>query len=830
MAEPKTSDDDLKRELKKASKKSSKKTVPSAAPEGPPAVAPKTPPANATPQKPVAATPTPSMNDVPKMNFSGANLGTPSAEPKSDAPDADKLKKKASKKKAPEPAAPPTAAVAPTVEALAPAATPKDNEEERARQAARREAKRQKQKEMEEAKRREMERQALELAKREEEAKQRELRKAEELAALNANAEECQEEDDYDEDFENYDDDNFEDDPAKDKTKSNQREKTSAVDDATVQKIREALHAESKAPAKKSSAPPPLASQAKDSKDAKASSGGAKKTNASIAALKQSIDPRAKRVKEVLEKKKFDTERFELFQQLPLTEVDKYMNQLRIGIVRQVFVQTNDDARGVATQTKSRETKDQSMHFPDDMGIDSTSNSTSHQFIRFLVRASHVVEVLLEENLMHAEAANDTTAERTHSIAKANEWSTNQLTTRDHALLQARSILDLSFSAQVSHWLLCAYGPSDDNNAVLGDKSLLCVWDLNQIETPVRWLRSEGVVSCCSMGPGRDMFALCGTDEGVVQLWDLRLRPSPYFEVLIPSRDKVCVVPPTYSTAGMKHELKTNHAAPIVAVRPIHAKQQGASFQFGSLDNRGLVIVWSVVEFRADNEAVVGDSCVEFGGRLKLVKTAVVDSAMLSSSNPLQVGPSAFDLAFFPSDSNQFVVATTNGSIVHASRFDKKLAVKTYRRGYSGVSTVTSLDFHSFMPGYFLAGYADGSVSLFHTDLAQDVATWFEASVPVTRVQWSPSRPGAFYVLSSNGALAIWDLLASRMSPIVSVVGKRKGRALFSLSADVARTCRPCIAISDGTNQLEIHELSPILAQKTKDEAVVVDKLLAGVI
>ncbi|RHY97547.1 hypothetical protein DYB37_005081 [Aphanomyces astaci] len=790
MAEPKTSeDDDLKREMKKASKKSSKKTTAPPPGEGGPSLGVASPTASAgaqksspptsasTPQKPHSNAPKtppqaqPSMSDVPKMNFHAANLGTV-AEPKGGTTEGamdDKLKKKSTKKKAPDATtavAPPGTSTglvtgvaatpgggAPTVASLQSPTTSvrlflllskghpfsclsfksakNDDEEERARAAARREAKRQKQKEVEEAKKRkeELERQALDMARREEEARQRELRKVEALAALNANAEECQEEDDYDEDFENYDDGGFEepDEPAQAKklstngSKSNQQSLMDPPEDfATVQKIREALQAESKPQTPSSGGASKKATTAKQTpaapKDAKEAKGivmtcsksdkvhmsrvgtGAKKAtsgvSASIAGLKHSIDPRAKRVKEILDKKKMETERFDMFQLAPLTDFDKYMGQLRVCAVRQVFVQTNDDARSVQTQTKPRAMKDQSMLFPDDMGVDAaltdstTTTTSSRRFIGFLARASHACEVLLEENLMYADGASnqqqhDTIPQSQCDTASLNGFSAKQVSINaDHALFQYRPLLGtvyMAFSHQVSHWLVGGYGPADDgdNNAPFADKSILSVWDINQVKSPVRcvcmrWLRAEGVVSCVGFGPGRDMFVLSGSDEGAVQVWDLRLPPSPRFED------------------------STLHNHP--------------------LGSRALSI----------------DSCVEIGGRVKLVKTAVIDSVTAPS---LLVGPSANEFAFFPADPNQFVVGTTGGAIVHGSRFDKKLGVKAYRRGGDygggGVSAVTSLAFHPTLPQYFLAGYADGS-------LRADIARTCRPSIAIAGASSKP--------------------------------------------------------------------------------------------
>ncbi|KDO34195.1 hypothetical protein SPRG_19038 [Saprolegnia parasitica CBS 223.65] len=824
MAEPKADDDDVKREMKKAAKKASKKAAPDA---GPAIATPKTPPA-ATPSKPktppaAAATKPPSMTDVPKMNLS--SLGA--AEPKPSSAAGDEKAKKKSSKKRPDPAvtgpAPTATAIPATPAVTSPtsAAVPKDDndEEEKARQAARREAKRLKQKELEEAKRRkdELERQALELARREEEARQRELRKAQELAALNANAEECQEEEDYDDDFENYEGDRA-DEPVKKpaKASNNNIVEDNKPDDETVKKIREALQAESKS---RSSTPTSSAKSTSRAESKEAKKAPSNNVSSSIAGLKQAVDPRAKRIKEILEKKKFEVEKFDVFQLAPSNDLDKYMQQLRVGAVRQVFVQTNDDARGVSTQTEHGDAKDFGMHFPDDRGHDdhdSTSSSSSRHFMNFLERAAHVCEVLAEENVLRAiqAASRKDGMEMTHhdpSTRKLAQLETAHVVTEPQPLLADRTLVDVTFSATVSHWLLAAYSPSVDNNnesVAFSDKSILCVWDINQLQSPLRWLRAEGNVTCCNLGPNRDLFAFCGTEEGDVQLWDLRHPVSPNFEVHVSGR-RLKVAPPSYATAGMKYA-RNSHASPICSVVPIPSGKKGATFQIGSLDNRGRVIFWGLVESAADATDAL-DSCVEIGGRVRLVKTSVIDTAPT-----VAFGPTATLLAVLPSDTSLFVVGSHSGKLQLHSRFEKKLP--------------------PFLPTYLLVGYADGSVRLFDKGLAHAIASWAEAPtsrVAVVGLQWSPSRSAVFFVHYSNGDVGVWDLLASSMSSVlVQRVTTPSGIMRLSIATDVVKTCPPMLAVisHDEPNQLRLHALCPPLTSTGAKEAQAVHAVLQGVV
>ncbi|KAJ0409604.1 hypothetical protein P43SY_008476 [Pythium insidiosum] len=398
-AEPKPSsaeDAASRKSSKKAKKASTKKAGDASVPAS----------ASPGPSVPTAASSNvPSRSAGPTPTSSGESAGPPPivpriplAEPKTDSREATAgttdrtaAKARSSKKRTSNDDSGPTVAAAAVVAgpSLAPVSNdgpaPKsdvDAEKERAR----REAKRQKAKELEEQRRREeLERQALEDARRLEEQRLREERRKRELAALNANAEDVQEEEPSgydDEGFENYDDDFENDEPpaqSKPSAKATPRSKASpqvAEPPVELKKIQQALQAESKELS--SSRPSSSSSTAAVAKSTPTRSSEAKSTKttssssiaSSIVGLKQSLDPRARRVKDILDARKLEIEKFNLFQQPPLSETEKYMSQLRRGHVRQTFIQTNEGAKVMSTQTKPPRMVDKAMHFPDDIGVD----------------------------------------------------------------------------------------------------------------------------------------------------------------------------------------------------------------------------------------------------------------------------------------------------------------------------------------------------------------------------------------------------------------------------------------------------------------------------
>ncbi|TMW55272.1 hypothetical protein Poli38472_013163 [Pythium oligandrum] len=838
---------------------------------------------------------------------------------------------------------------APSADAAAVAKSEADAEKERLR----REAKKQRAKELEEQKRRdELAKQAIEEARRKEEERQREVRRQKELAALNANAEECNEEEDtgndYDEDgFENYDDD-FEADDAPPKpsgkppvvlsqAKPQAKAKgvaPSTVDTNELKKIQQALQAESKelqsasrpSSSTKPSGDPNAAPSrgAQEAKQARSSSSIA----SSIAGLKQSLDPRAKRVKEILEARKLEVEKFNLFQQPPLTELDKYLGQLRRGQVRQAFVQTNEGARSMATQTKPPPKHDQSMHFPDDIGLETNAGSTkrakargrrssnqttdepddtgeneedddekttstsSSRFFRFLEQAAYVCEILTEENTQDAESQRLQQREEAVKLSAKDSLSTKQLfpTKKFDQLalekaLASRILVGLRFSPAVSNLFLTTYSaPVKENNdepSPMADKSLSCVWDVNALdESTLFVLQNEGEATACCLGPSRELFALVGTDDGSVHVWDLRSRLSIAGATQVKTEGGMLdVYAPTYSTCAAGGRL---HNSAIVAVEVVSAPGAG-SFQFGSLDDRGVLVIWSVIDFTPGDDALLADKCVEIGGRIKLVVNTVIDTQQAflmltrptqtkkpslvrrdsSNSKPSQsttqqlpapVGPIATVLQFDPQDSNQFFIGTITGLVLRGHRFEKTGAmagVSHYRRDRSHMeysrASVVCIAFHPTLGDYFLVGYADGAVCLFHCDSSIALTTWEEVDFgrSISCVQWSTSRPGVFLASYSHGELLAWDLTVQTSGPVFSLQLPRSDKEdgpittspsmlyPFTLSSERMRTSRPAIAMQCGGEppfQFQLQELSASFTTSSRHESTEVKQILASIL
>lgn len=822
--------------------------------------------------------------------------------------------------------APPGPDPSTTVDAVAAAKQKEDAEREKQ---ARREAKRLRAKEAEEAKRKEeLAKQAEEEARRLEEQRQREARQKQQTEALNANAEEVT--DEYEDDgFENYEDEFEQEEESQPKSTplpvvgskaSKKRSDSSnpAADEAELKRIQLAMQAETKG-LQAASRPPSSGS----SQGSKPSSRGEDRSESvrpqtsiasSIAGLKQSLDPRAKRTKEILERRKFEVEKFTLFQQNPVSEQDKVLHRLRRGLVKQAFVQTSDGARSLGTQTKAPSTHDKAMHFPDDIGVDvesaspsvtgdnnadeSFASSSSSRFFKFLEHAAYVCETLAVENVMaseaeaqgnqqekHDEDAQKSEVKRRYPLLPSSRLDKKLVFPSTKAeplrslerLLQGRELVALRFSPAVSSTLISCYGAareSKEQEALFRDKTISCVWDVNLPYRPQYLLKNEGVASSVCLSPSRELFVIVGTADGTIHVWDLRPQSMIQSAVTV---DGLAVSTPVYSTCGMDYKAAEQHASTIVSLEPIgRNKSGGGTFQFGSMDDRGVLIIWSLIEFEAGDEALITDKCVEIGGSIKMVMNIRIDvqqqylaasvaakplrrRGSKASVTPLsptpvattQIGPIAAVVKCFPHDPNQFVIGTRTGLLLRGHRFEKASSRMQYQRE-QGMKTidasagVVGIDFHPFEPEYFLVGYEDGTICLYHTSVFLCLTSWDESpfGVSVCAVAWSPSRPAVFYASFSNGNVLVWDLLECTNGPTLSydvdalkdVSPVELASSLYPLvlSSEKMRTSRPAIAwrTDPGVSpfQFAIHELGPEFTLRSTSEQETVAKVLSFIL
>jgi len=127
-------------------------------------------------------------------------------------------------------------------------------------------------------------------------------------------------------------------------------------------------------------------------------------------------------------------------------------------------------------------------------------------------------------------------------------------------------------------------------------------------------------------------------------------------------------------------------------------------------------------------------------------------------------------------DHNIYLVGTEDGTIHKCSR-----SYPEYLENYLGHSgPVYRLRWSPFCAEYFLSCSADWTARLWHSEHEESPMFVFQTFKDyVADIAWSPVNAAVFATCCGDGRLDIWDLSASPVDPIVSVVPERGAECAF---------------------------------------------------
>lgn len=494
-----------------------------------------------------------------------------------------------------------------------------------------------------------------------------------------------------------------------------------------------------------------------------------------------------------------------LYDAAPLTPYELH-TRYQSHNLRAKGVQTGDDDVDQCIQTDEIDAEAVACQWPEDGaaagaytgldGLESSSSAKTTSLLsanvgslkRFLASAGRVMETLCSENLMAAAGATD-------GFVSANSmpFSIRHCALSLPAALGERPPHDLAFSPD-GNALLAAFGKpsavpeftgrSKDGKALkrFATGGMLAFWRLHTTAAPWSVLRCIGTPTCCILPAARPHLAFAGTEEGSVQLWNLREPGVTHPSVDIGGADRLALRSPTYCSDCLG--AGGAHATPIVSLSALPAAE-GSGLSIASLDLEGTLLLWLVLE-EAELDAL--DLGQAFGGKERLLRSGSVDlvadaaggaSADASENasangNPRRRsgGATALKLlptrcaqaAFLPKDPSRLLVATDLPRVLHRSRYDPTPpAPDTFGApGGRASSGVTSLAFCPTAPSHFLAGRANGAIELYCVDDREPLLSWDSASGgAIVQLAWSPSRPTLFWALDATDAMHIFDLASS---------------------------------------------------------------------
>ncbi|KAJ1483818.1 hypothetical protein T484DRAFT_1949180 [Baffinella frigidus] len=231
---------------------------------------------------------------------------------------------------------------------------------------------------------------------------------------------------------------------------------------------------------------------------------------------------------------------------------------------------------------------------------------------------------------------------------------------------------------------------------------------------------------------GGALVALMGSREGALALWDLRETPEPANEVLwrgeggkegpggkgkAPAEVRAFRLP-TYTSQVARGGSSGGHRAPVVDVRVTGGGGGGGHLHGASLDEEGVLLLWSILQVRDDD-----DACQAIQGRLKLL--------LSSSDGGAGHGPGG-------AVSSMAVCGGVGaGALLLVARRDASLSLYTSDNG----AALVSWDFKDFKEG----------------------------GAPLSRVAWSASHPAVFAALDTSGTIHWFHLNRDFEKPILSL-------------------------------------------------------------
>jgi len=269
------------------------------------------------------------------------------------------------------------------------------------------------------------------------------------------------------------------------------------------------------------------------------------------------------------------------------------------------------------------------------------------------------------------------------------------------------------------------------------------------------------------------VFGVAGTQEGAVQLWDMREASTSHANVTI-AQEEVSLRSPTYGSDCLASGA---HNTPVTDICALPSAADSDDVSIATLDQEGTVIIWLVLESDVAEFDLL-DYGQAVGARVRLLKSAAVLSGYSTSGAGLQRGsPSSVlptrcvRLAFLPSDPSRFVVGDDLGHILHHSRYsDGVPAPRSFETTHEHLAAaVSAVSFSQKNPGYFIASRADGSLALYHVNDGQPLLTLHGfATGAIVQLSWATTRPSMFWVLDSADNMHVFDLLHDLAKPVLT--------------------------------------------------------------
>lgn len=572
-------------------------------------------------------------------------------------------------------------------------------------------------------------------------------------------AAQAEDDDEYENDFEDYDDDfeNF------DEVKVAPPKAVSAIPVAA--KSVEVIQRPSN-----QNFPMNTPSEAKKSSSGNIS--GAKGSRSGIgSSLSRSIaDPRSVRIQRVLASNVLDLklEKATLLNIPPSSKYDLYLSELRSADapLKQIGVPTDNDTREIEVNTDEILFADKEVQFcnGDDTKFlnilksikikrkqqskDSFDNDSKLQLIEetrrtdsnegdsfsahsklseFLRRSSVAMEALLSETKSKI-VDNNIAASRDQKLFNdISPWKEIGKDTKNGAneLLRSRSISSIAFSEYQNDVFLTLHPYSVlDEDDLRPFKTLVGVWNCENIGAPAYVLEASGDLSAVSFSASQPHFVAAGATDGCIYLWDLReaavnhqdrdsidlkiqrgvRKPSfSAHSLSVPSLEETTIGQQALGEGDDDDwQFQSLHSAKVVSIISVASTaiaSVATSSQFVSMDETGKIVFWVTQERRVAEEGSKDSLRASPWSIVSLVPTKTIlslrpsvggiksSSAISSQNNRNKVnGKTRMDDAtflFFAQEESCLLLPEADGKVSKVVRIGEPLPPSSYARSMS---------------------------------------------------------------------------------------------------------------------------------------------------
>lgn len=290
-----------------------------------------------------------------------------------------------------------------------------------------------------------------------------------------------------------------------------------------------------------------------------------------------------------------------------------------------------------------------------------------------------------------------------------------------------RAATKISWHPDVSSKMVVSYASLEFQQMAENMPMSSYIWDVNNPNQPENELVPTSPLTCVTFNPRSPDHVVGGSYNGTIAFWDLRKGSLPVETSL----------------------LEKSHHDPVYDIKWIQSRTGNECV---SVSSDGQLLWWDTRKLTDGTPWVPNDS---------MLLKAKSDDTYGGASLEYKADGGA----------TRYLVGTEQGSLMLIDRKAKKDAESTKvvkstygAKGSRHHGPVVACQRNPYNPKFFLS-IGDWSAKVWMEDLANPIINSSYNTASLTGGCWSPSRPGVFFTIKSDGTMDVWDLFYKHNAP-----------------------------------------------------------------